>query len=338
MEILLFLFSFFVTFAGTGLVRHLALKGKVMDIPGPRSSHKIPTPRGGGLAIVVCSLFLGAYFYFSGLVQFGFIMSITIGGVIIAAIGLIDDIREVSPWLRLIIHFCAAGIGMFFMKYYGGITHFIFPPDMPWLDLFFSLFIWVWLINLYNFMDGIDGIAATEAICVFLAASLILFFKGDSFSYLLIMFAASCSGFILWNLPPARIFMGDVGSGFLGYVMGALVIFGNGSGKLNIWVWLILLGVFLVDSTFTLIRRILKGEKWYGAHCSHTYQRASRIWKSHGTITLSVLAINCFWLFPLAAVANKWPNVGSVIMTLSFIPLIFIAVYFIKRKERSDAS
>jgi Fuc2NAc and GlcNAc transferase len=142
------------------------------------------------------------------------------------------------------------------------------------------------MLNLYNFMDGIDGIASVEAICACLGASVLYWLSGlDALIWGPLLLAASVAGFLYWNFPPARIFMGDAGSGFLGIVLGGLSLQAAWVSEPMLWAWLILLGVFIVDATFTLFRRLLRGEKVYEAHRSHAYQFASRRFGKHLPVT-----------------------------------------------------
>ena len=151
----------------------------------------------------------------------------------------------------------------------------------------------VWLINLYNFMDGIDGIAGTEAISVALSAGILLFWTGSQeLAWVCIILALAVGGFLVWNWPPARIFMGDVGSGFLGYVFAVLAIVSEKSFSVPLIIWLMLLGVFVTDATITLFKRLARGEKLSQPHRTHVYQLAVQAGYSHKQVTLVVLFIN----------------------------------------------
>jgi Fuc2NAc and GlcNAc transferase len=212
------------------------------------------------------------------------------------------------------------------------------------------LFGLVWLLNLYNFMDGIDGIASIEAITVTLNAAILLFFRGHSeISMLLVLFSAAIAGFLVWNFPHAKIFMGDACSGFLGFSLGLFILMtawfepfpGFPAVGLNIWSWLILLGIFIADATFTLIKRMLNKQVWYEAHASHAYQHYARLLinkfqqqgythqeartKSHRQVNFMMTLINVFWLFPLAIAATFSPYWAFLITLIAYLPLIFIA-------------
>ena len=158
-------------------------------------------------------------------------------------------------------------------------------------------------------MDGIDGIAGSELVCVNLVS---LFFVINSTDYsvtlIIMVLGAASAGFLAWNWEPARIFMGDVGSGFSGFMLGLLALITMQQGSMTVWSWLILLGVFVVDATITLLRRLLVGERWYVGHTSHAYQHAARHYKSHGKVTMTVVLINICWLTPWTVASVLFPK------------------------------
>jgi Fuc2NAc and GlcNAc transferase len=157
-------------------------------------------------------------------------------------------------------------------------------------------------------------------------AAAILYWHNDIEWLSLLFFLASCvAGFLIWNWPPARIFMGDACSGFLGFVLGALAVGTSVNGPMTLWGWGILGGVFFVDATTTLLVRMFRREKWYEPHRSHVYQILSRRFNSHSKITLGVFLVNIFWLFPLALWATNKPSVGLLLLVLAWAPIFVIA-------------
>jgi Fuc2NAc and GlcNAc transferase len=178
-------------------------------------------------------------------------------------------------------------------------------------------------------MDGIDGIAASETLSVGLMAALLLTLGTGigltATAGVALALAAASGGFLAWNWPPARIFMGDVGSGVLGFVLAVLALWSAIHEELSLVVWLILAGVFLVDATLTLLIRMFRGERWFEAHRSHAFQHAARRWGSHRTITLSVLAINVGWLLPMAWLAATHPSWELALLALALLPLTLLA-------------
>ena len=178
-------------------------------------------------------------------------------------------------------------------------------------------------------MDGIDGLASVEAICACVGACLVYWIAGHtSLAIAPLVLAMAVLGFLVWNFPPAKIFMGDAGSGFLGIALAVMSLYAAWTNPLFLWAWLILLGVFIVDATFTLIRRLLRGDKVYEAHRSHGYQYASRKYGSHRAITLAIAAINLLWLVPVAILVAMQYIDGVAGLVLAYVPLVLLAFKF----------
>lgn len=318
-----FLFSWFLTW----LLLKNAVRARLLDIPNERSSHTVATPRGGGLSIVIIYTLAILLLVWQGSFPRSFI-SLVLAGILVAVIGLLDDRRHIAAGMRLFVHFLAVALGLICLDS---------VPSFPWLfgAVFSDIFVFlvflvalVWVINLNNFMDGIDGLAAVETICVAGGAAVILWLNSGApaFIYVLLLLVAATSGFLVWNWPPAKIFMGDACSGFLGLSLGLLALITSAAGGINIWSWVILYGVFIVDATYTLFVRILSGQRFYEAHRSHTYQILSRQLKSHKKVTLGVMAVNIFWLFPLAVVSSRYSNIAFLFVVAALAPLLLIAL------------
>jgi Fuc2NAc and GlcNAc transferase len=194
----------------------------------------------------------------------------------------------------------------------------------------------VWLLNLYNFMDGIDGLAASEAVCVALGlagAAILAGYRGEALWFALLL-AGSSLGFLYWNWSPARIFMGDVGSGFLGFALGALSLDTMRGAGLPVHVPLILFAVFVTDATVTLVRRVLQGARWHEAHRSHAYQRLARRYGSHRPVVVGVLLVNLGWLLPLSFSVVRWPGFADVFLVVAYVPIaVMVAVTKAGRQE-----
>ncbi len=314
----------------TRLLRRYALVNSLMDVPNERSSHSIPTPRGGGVAIIISFLIGLATLWGMSLVENSPFVALTGAGLLVAIIGFVDDHGHIAARWRLLAHFSAAVWILFWLGGLPSLILFGTTFDLGWFGNILAAFALVWLLNLYNFMDGIDGIAGVEAFSSTLVAGLLFMFVLDhqGMTSLHMLMAAAVAGFLVWNFPPAKIFMGDAGSGFLGLMLGALALYSAHIAPQMLWVWLILLGVFVVDATYTLVRHLLRGDKVYEAHRSHAYQYASRKYGNHLKVTLGVLIINLSWLLPWAIVVALEVIDGAVALLLSYMPLIWLAWYF----------
>jgi Fuc2NAc and GlcNAc transferase len=329
MIFLLLVGVFVASWLMTFYLRRYALRNSLVDIPNARSSHSIPTPRGGGVSIVVS--FLGALFVcaISGVISRGAFSGLFGAGAVVALIGFADDHGHIAARWRLLGHFAAAVWFLFCMGGLAPLTLFGFVVDLGWWGSALAAIYLVWLLNLYNFMDGIDGIAGAEAICVCLGGAF-LYWLGDFTNelWLPLLLASACAGFLIWNFPPAKIFMGDAGSGFLGLILGGLALQAAWVAPQLLWGWLILAGVFIVDATYTMLHRLIRGEKVYEAHRSHAYQFASRRHLSHKKITLAVIMINVLWLAPLAFWVGAGSLDGGVGLLVAYLPLVVLAVKY----------
>lgn len=316
-----------VSFFLTAALRRYAITRSLLDIPNQRSSHSLPTPRGGGVAIVLAFIVALVFLFGFGVVTGSEFLAIAGAGGVVAVIGFMDDHGHIAARWRLLGHFLAAVWGLYWL---GGLppVH-VFGRDLD-LGLFgqvLAAFYLVWLLNLYNFMDGIDGIASAEAICVCLGAALVYAVAGASAqASLLLALAAAVAGFLYWNFPPARIFMGDAGSGFLGIILGLLSLQAAWISSPLLWAWIILLGVFIVDATVTLIRRLVRGDKVYEAHRSHAYQFAARKYGKHLPVTSAVVAINVFWLLPIALCVVEFGLDGALGVVVAYVPLVVVVI------------
>lgn len=313
----------------TGYLRRYALARSIIDIPNARSSHSVPTPRGGGVAIVLGFLIVLPILYINGDISSDILLALLGSGGGVAVLGFLDDHGHIAARWRLLGHFGAAAWALFWLGGLPVISFFGVDLDLGWAGYFIAAFYLVWMLNLYNFMDGIDGIASIQAISVCLGACLVYWLSGhQDLIWLPLVLSMAVLGFLYWNFPPARIFMGDAGSGFLGMVLGVLSLQAAWASTDFLWVWLILLGVFIIDATFTLLRRLLRGDKVYEAHRSHAYQFASRHLGSHLQVTLVVLAINLMWLLPIALCVALLGLNGVLGLLIAYLPLIYLALKF----------
>jgi len=325
----LFILLFSVSALITAGVRMVLVRHGVMDLPNSRSSHAVPVPRGGGVAIVVVFLSAVVWIFSRHGIPARLAWSLIGGGLAISIVGFLDDRFRLPPWPRLAVHSLVAACTVWCLGSMGPSQFGNGDSLGSWVIRAVEFVGLVWLTNLFNFMDGIDGLAGMEAVCVCVFGGFLLFRAGlASYSQLSWSLAAASLGFLLWNWPPAKIFMGDVGSGFLGFTLGALALFSSNSNPGLIWPWLIVLAAFFADATVTLLRRIFSRARWYEAHRSHAYQHAAQVWASHAKVTLAVAVINIGWLFPLAWAASRFPQAAPAFAVVAAVPLVLIALQF----------
>jgi glycosyltransferase WbpL len=316
------------SWALTRVVRSYALVRGVLDVPNERSSHAVPTPRGGGTAIVLATVSALCILALADALPWYVVVGFAGPGGIVAGAGLLDDLRHLRWRWRLLAHFGAAYTLLISM---GGIRPITTFGDAVsgWLIWPIALLYIVWLINLTNFMDGIDGLAASEAVTVSAGGALLYAIAAPTADgwRVALVFAAAAGGFLIWNRPPASIFMGDVGSGFLGFSLAAMSLYARLVSPQMFWGWIVLLGVFVVDASMVLIRRILRGDQVFDAHRTHAYQHAAARWRTHGGVTLVVVALNLFWLLPLACLValHRLEVVTGVV--IAYAPLVIAAVW-----------
>jgi len=311
----------------TYLFRFVAISKGVLAKPNFRTLHEYPTPSGGGFAFslvfVVSVVSLGGNDYISSksVVVFG------VGGGLAAFFGFVDDLVDIRAKVKLMIQ-CALVVWV--LSVFDGGPLAILESVPIWLAWIVSSFLLLWLINLYNFVDGIDGMAASGAVFISITLLISLVQSGSSsdLPVLLSLLAASSMAFLFFNWPPASVFMGDSGSVFLGYIFGALIVYSVSIGEVSFWTWLVVFGYFLGDTTTTTTIRVLRVKKWYGAHRSHAYQNLARIWGSHLKVTGGVLIYHLFWLLPLAIWSAQSPGGEPVAAVLALLPSVLWAIRY----------
>jgi UDP-N-acetylmuramyl pentapeptide phosphotransferase/UDP-N-acetylglucosamine-1-phosphate transferase len=306
----------FCSFLLTYLIKRFALKNKIVSIPNERSLHDIPTPHGGGLAIVITWYIGISILFFSDIIDQKLYFAL-LSGILLTIVSLIDDLIGLRPSIRLFFQFVTAITAFVFL---GGLRQLVIPGiEMNYLYIIYPLAIigMVWFINLFNFMDGVDGFASLEAITICLV---IYFLSGSIINLLLI---ACISGFLLWNWPKAKIFMGDVGSTQLGFILIILGIYFHDTYKFSILNWIMLSSPFWFDATFTLYRRWRNGEKLSEAHKKHAYQRIVQAGFSHLKVNLFLTLINVFVVVMILIYREfKFLQIPLFLLTLSFFFLI----------------
>ena len=309
-----------VSAAGTPLVLRLLSRRAILDHPNPRSSHEVPTPRGGGIAVIAALIlaWLAIGLFRS---ESGYGLWLILGlSTLLAAFSWLDDLKGLSPALRLVLQAgaVAAGLQAF------APDQLVFQGLLPLaLDRLFAGLLWLWFLNVFNFMDGIDGITGTETL--FIAAGLVLLalFSVAPFELggLALALGAAALGFLPWNWERAKIFLGDVGSVPLGFATGWLLL---GLAVSGLWAAaLILPGYYLADATLTLTRRAIRGERFWQAHREHAYQRAVRAGRSHAQVVYAIAAVNA-GLIGLAFASllgpqALWASLGGALVLVGFL-------------------
>ncbi|MDQ7062594.1 MAG: glycosyltransferase family 4 protein [Sulfurimonas sp.] len=280
--IILLILSFTLTYS----IKNFYIKNAILEEVNERSSHTVAIPHGGGIAISL-TWFLGlSYLFFTNDVETSLYYALMLG-LLISVVSFFDDLFELSAKLRLIIQSIVAFSGLYFLGGFESFSFYFFSIENQIFTNIFAFFMIIWFINLYNFLDGIDGYAGSEA--VFLGAAGFFLFGGSHF--LVLVFAVL--GFLVWNWHRAKIFMGDVGSTLLGYNIAIFTIYYANQESMNFWIWIVLFSVFWLDATYTLFRRYKAGKKLSQAHKEHIYQKLTQSGYSHDKVVLLAMFINC---------------------------------------------
>ena len=322
---------------GTWLVRAYARSHNVLDVPNDRSSHTIATPRGGGAAIVLAMLSAVAVLWKQGAVSASSALAMLGAGSAVAGIGFLDDHRPVPARVRLAVHFSAAAWALWWVGLPLASRSYVSTGVPAALGYLVGAVAVVWMLNLWNFMDGIDGLAASEALFVCAAAVSLRVIDGAPIPPLTLLLGAATFGFLVWNFPPASIFMGDVGSGFLGLALAVTGVVEFAATAQQGAAWLILPAFFACDATVTLLRRWQQGIPVATAHRTHAYQHLTGRYRSHRRVTLSVAVLNVCYLLPLAVLTNGGHLTAALGLAAAYIPLAGMVWLLDAGVERSTA-
>lgn len=330
-----FMFLFIVSLSSFALVAVLSAgvirygpRFGLLDTPVARSAHVAPKPLGGGAALAAPYFLCVIWFVASAAISESALAYL--GCLFIVVLGFSDDRWQLSSKVRLPVQFIVSvaavrAIGV------DSVDFGFFSLSEPLTLSLLAVLSLVWLCNLTNFMDGIDGIAASQLLVTSLSCVVLLVgldaAAGESGEHdvvltLSVVLAASAAGFLLWNWSPASLFMGDAGSGFIGFALGLLALESLVTQRMAVWSWVLLLGVFIADTAVTLLVRIIRGERWYEGHSQHAYQILSRRLNSHPRVVGGVILINICWLLPLAWVAGILPHYGVLFATIGLAPLL----------------
>lgn len=315
---------FVLSWISVFLYKKYAILNGILSNPNYRTLHESPIPTGGGVIfslLFILSIFL---IWLNERLSDNLFFMLGVGGGVATLFGFMDDATNIKASRKLIVQILLSSWVMFCL-YKENLLY------LNWLPIFILipilLFFLVWIINAYNFIDGVDGMAASAAIFISLTLALVLFLNGKSVELIpvFILIATLVGGFISFNWPPATIFMGDAGSVFLGYIFASLMLFTTLNGYITIWIWLTVFGYFLADTMITQIVRVFLVKKWYLPHRSHAYQNLARITSSHAKVTNGVLLYNLLWILPLTVLSVFKTEIEMLIAILAILPALIIA-------------
>lgn len=311
----------------TKIILRILIHRAILDHPNERSSHTIPTPRGGGIAIVILCLIAWGITYYQD--QPPLLYLPLIGAVILAGISWLDDLKPLSAKLRFSIQAVVVAISLPWITSVGSVSQGLLPAP---LEIGLMAFVWLGFINFFNFMDGIDGISGVETIGIGGGLVLLWVFNTQALfphPYLGLSLAASALGFLWFNWSPAQIFMGDIGSIFIGYLLGGLLLQTAASGH---WPAAIILPLYyLADATLTLVKRAIRGEKIWQAHREHFYQFATQQGKSHRRISLAVALCNVsLIILAMVSLTNALEALLGAILSVT------ILLFWMSRKKPKE--
>lgn len=317
---MIYLILFIISFSLTYFIKNYAIKKSLIAKVNERSSHTAPTPHGGGIAIAI-TWFIGlSYLYFNNQIESSLFYTLMVG-IIVSIVSFLDDLYELSPQIRLITQGIIAFIAIILLGGLNSLEFGLFSIQNQIITNIFAFFMIIWFINLYNFLDGINGYAGSEAVCLSIAALFI--FGGNHF----VILAVSILGFLYWNWNKAKIFMGDVGSTLLGYNVAIFTLYYTNQEATNLWIWVILFSLFWFDATLTLLRRKLNGERLSQAHKKHAYQRLTQYGWSHYKVTNWAILINILLFGIVSFISNIF-----LALLLSII-VLFIIIKFVDSKK-----
>ena len=332
---------FFCSMVGTVIYRKFAMRIGIVANLNFRTLHKHPTPRGGG--IIFSQVFVLAIVLFSLFFQLEseLFQVFVVGAAAAAVFGFVDDVVVLRARSKFFFQVLISVWTLYCFKSYSFLGEVIPWEVGVWLSWGACLFLLVWMINLYNFMDGVDGIAASGGIFFCLTAAVALLVSSrtgtaaESMLFIMLALGTSALGFLIFNWPKASVFMGDSGSVFFGYCFGALIIYSVQSGMISIWTWLTLMGYFLADTAMTIMLRLFLVKKWYGAHRSHAYQNLARITDSHLKITGGVTLYHLFWILPLTLWSVMVPQFALAAVFFALTPVVVLAYKYGPRLSSS---
>lgn len=320
-------------FALTPLVRRYSIRRGLIDQPGARRSHEVPIARGGGVAIalaLVCAVVL----FVPG---DPLVLPFVAGAAFISLLGWCDDHAPLTVGWRLAVQAFAAVVAVVCIGPVESIQVAGFTLSAVWLWSPLAVVGLIWLMNLFNFMDGSDGLASTQAVISCGLFALAFALQGESASASLAWISAAATlGFLIWNWPEASIFLGDSGSLLLGWCVGCLALAGAVNGAVSIWLAFVIVSPFAVDATATLCWRLVRRERWYTPHTDHSYQYLIRVGWSHRRVLIAWIVLNGLLVMPATATVLWKPRADLAVATVLTVVLTgaWYIVHFVVAKKR----
>lgn len=326
--------AFAVSAAVTRMILSYAVRHRVLDVPGARSSHSRPVPLGGGIAIALTVLCGALMMVWGDWLPVGSGVALIGGGGAIAALGWRDDRGALPVKYRLLVQLLVATIAVVLLGGFPTLDLGSIRFALGSAGIGLAVLTVVWMTNLYNFMDGSDGLAGIQAICAGLGgAAMALAHGAIGLGGVGVLVAAASGGFLLWNWSPARIFMGDAGSCFLGFSFALLAFVGDNTASIPALAWMLLLAVFVCDATLTLLWRIARGVKCSEPHREHAYQRLIDGGVSHRQLALGLLLINVLLLWPMVLITMRWPALLPGVIAVIYA-LLAVIWYLVQRRHQ----
>ncbi len=331
------LLSFVLTLGVIQFYRRFAVHFGIIDMPNERSSHKVPMPRGAGICFYIGFTITLVILYFMGELALRFTFPIFLGGSMMMLLGYWDDLKSLPTSVRLFVQILASVFVVALLtKGFANDIQISFLPDWPWLTSAFCILYVAWFVNLYNFMDGSDGLATLTGILGSAIISVVSF-ASSNFDLALIYatLAFALLAFLTLNWHPAVVFMGDAGAYFLGFIFGAFALLSKLIYETSLYVHLIVFGMFVVDATWTLIRRGVRVEKVYRPHKQHAFQKLVAAGWSHPHVALLYGGIMVFWLLPMTVFTVTYPMYSFLFLVISYLPIFFFVVWSNAGTERA---
>ena len=327
--------GFFVSLCLTSMLARSKLSA-FQDEPNHRSLHNVPTPRSGGLAINIALLVSLCSLVLLSPIEIRLSVFALAAWVIIVLVALSDDIVGLGPLFRFVSQIIASYLLVYGAGLYWSADSYGLPQLDPFLKVA-SLFGILWSINLFNFMDGIDGLSGGMAVIGFGALSVLGYIGGDpQFASLTLLIAGIPAGFLCFNFPPAKIFMGDLGSTIFGFFMGVFSLLGWQKGLFSIWVPTVIFSPFWVDASVVLLKRMINRERFWEPHQKHYFQRLVLMGFSHRQVTLMEYGLMLLCASSVVVVQSNWPDyyyIVPILVGIGYIVLLFCLEFVMEQPQ-----